>query len=138
MKKRKVGMVRANFIGAPEGYNLNNVAAILNEAFGLHNYLVGSALTTRDFRDVDIRCILDDADFDRLFGPAKNYSTNAFWSLICSAISEWISNRTNLKIDFQIQRQTDANNQYDGKRQCLGIFLRHAAVPGDRREEKKS
>lgn len=125
-------MNRANYIGAPEMFNLNNVAAVLNEAFGYHNYLVGSSIERRDFRDVDIRCILSDEEFDRLFQPYLpqtisgqtliNYATNARWSLVCSAISEWLSSRTGLKIDFQIQRQTEANTE-DGPRQALGIFI---------------
>src|SRR5690349_2568512 len=112
-------MKRANYIGAPEFYNLNNVAMVLNEAFGgYHNYLVGSSIERRDFRDVDIRCILDDAEFDRIFQHnSVNYSTNALWSLVCASISEWLSHRTGLKIDFQIQRQTDANKE-EGPRQC--------------------
>jgi hypothetical protein len=118
-------MKRANFIGAPEFYNLNNVATVLNEAFGMNNYLVGSAIERRDHRDVDIRCIMDDEEFDRLFGPKMpgNYSTNGLWSLMCASISEWLASRTGLKIDFQIQRRTQANAEYDGQRQCLGLFI---------------
>lgn len=117
-------MKRANWLGAPEAYNLNQVATVLNAAFGYHSYLVGSCLERRDHRDVDVRCILDDIEFDRLFRSHDlNYSTNGLWSLMCTSISEWLSNRTGLKIDFQIQRQSDANEQYHGRpRNCLGIF----------------
>jgi hypothetical protein len=122
---------RANYLGAPEAYNLNNVALILNEAFGVHNYLVGSCLTTRDYRDVDIRCILEDAEFNRLFkGCGECYQYHSLWSLMCASISEWLSNRTGLKIDFQIQRQTQANAENDGPRQCLGLFLQSPG-PGE-------
>ena len=126
-------MHRANYLGAPEAYNLNNVASVLNEAFGYNNYLVGSAITKRDFRDVDIRCILDDAEFERLFpGCTQNYSTYGLWSLMCGAISEWISHRTGLKIDFQIQRQTDANVQYPKEaRHCLGLFIKPEALKSE-------
>jgi hypothetical protein len=121
-------MHRANFLGAPEAYNLNNVAGVLNEAFGFNNYLVGSCLTTRDHRDVDVRCMLDDEDFNRIFqGCGQTYQYNALWSLMCAAISEWLSSRTGLKIDFQIQRNTEANEQYPKQpRHCLGIFLHKA------------
>jgi|SRR5579872_1122189 len=117
-------MKRANFIGAPEFYNLQCACAILNQAFGYNNYLVGSSLVRRDFRDVDIRCILDDEEFDRLFpGHPKNPSLDAFWSIICAAISEWLAKRTGLAIDFQIQRRTEANAENDGRRNCLGLFI---------------
>lgn len=119
-------MKRANFIGAPEFYNLQCACAVLVQAFGYHIYLVGSSLERRDFRDVDVRCILEDEEFDRLFPNLKgsSYNTNAFWSLICAAVSEWLSTRTNLKIDFQIQRQTEANAENDGQRHILGLFLK--------------
>ena len=117
-------MKRANFIGAPEFYNLQCACAILNQAFGYNNYLVGSSMLCRDFRDVDVRCILDDEEFDRLFPDCpKNTSLNAFWSLTCAAISEWLAKRTGLPIDFQIQRRTEANAENDGPRNCLGLFI---------------
>jgi hypothetical protein len=119
-------MKRANFIGAPEFYNLQCACAVLVQAFGYHLYLVGSSLERKDFRDVDVRCILDDQEFERLFPGlnGSNYSVNAFWCLMCSAIAEWLSMRTNLPIDFQIQRQSDANAENDGPRNALGLFLR--------------
>ena len=119
-------MHRANYIGAPEAYNLNNVCTVINEAFpGYGCFLVGSSIERRDFRDVDVRFIMDDHEFDRIFsGCTLNYSVNALWSLMCASISEWLSSRTGLKIDFQIQRQTDANEQYPNKpRQHLGMFV---------------
>lgn len=118
-------MIRANFIGAPQFYNLQCACAMLVEAFGYSIYLVGSSLERRDFRDVDVRCILSDDQFDRLFPniSGSNYQTDAFWCLACSAISEWLQTRTNLPIDFQIQRCTQANVENDGPRSALGLFI---------------
>lgn len=118
-------MVRANYLGAPEAYNLNNICRLLTDAFGWHNYLVGSCLERRDYRDVDIRCILPDEEFDRLFPDAQrtSWAYNALWSLMCASISEWIKNRTGLPIDFQIQRMTQANKEFSGPRHALGIFI---------------
>lgn len=119
---------RANFIGAPECFNLNLACQSINAAFSERSYgcfLVGSALKRKDFRDVDVRVILKDEEFDRLFPVERgNWSLDPLWSLLCAAISGWLSERTGLKIDFQIQRQTDANKEYDGPRHALGMFYR--------------
>lgn len=45
---------------------------------------------------------------------------NARWALFSGAISEWLKSRTGLPIDFQFQRQSDANRDYpDGERQAM-------------------
>lgn len=118
---------RANYIGAPHFFELNNACRVLVDAFGYHIYLVGSALDRRDYRDVDVRAILPDEEYARLFpGLSGNPSLNAMWSLLCSSISLWLAQRTGLPIDFQIQQQTEANaaNAHRrGKRHPLGMFL---------------
>jgi hypothetical protein len=120
-------MKRANWIGAPEMFNLNMACRSIVDAFGWHVYLVGSAMERRDHRDVDVRCILDDEEFDSLFpGPMARRSAwlDSKNSLLSSAISEWLSVRTGLKIDFQFQRSTEANAEYGGRpRSALGIFV---------------
>lgn len=123
--------VRANFLPAPHFYNLNQACTIINKAFpDGFCYLVGSSLERRDYRDVDVRLIIGDAAYDRLFPSGKDGSwTDARWSLIVTSISLWLSQQTNLPIDFQIQRQTQANESHDGKRAALGIFLDY---PGER------
>lgn len=122
-------MKRANYLGAPEAFLLNEACRTLTDAFGPHLYLVGSCLERRDYRDVDIRCILPDEEFDHLFPGAHdvNYGLNALWSVICSSISLWLSKHTGLPIDFQIQRRTEANKKYDGQRAAIGMFLERPA-----------
>jgi len=117
-------MKRANYIGAPHYFNLNQACLALVEAFGQHIYLVGSSMERRDFRDVDVRCIIDDAEYARLFpGLSGNPSVNGLWSLMCTSISEWLSNRTSLPVDFQIQKRSEANKEFDGPRSALGLFI---------------
>src|SRR5258708_26539824 len=96
---------RATFIGVPDFFNLNLAAGVLNDAFGYNTYLVGSAMERKDYRDVDVRCILYDEEYDRLFPPSfagetriRNQNVNPLWTLMCAAISEWLANRTGLKI----------------------------------------
>lgn len=124
---------RANYVAAPHFYNLNQACDIINRAFpeSFGCYLVGSALERRDYRDVDVRLIMEDAAYDRMFRNDSGWA-NPLWSLMCTSISLWLSKTTELPIDFQIQRQSTANAQHDGKRSPLGIFLDY---PGDRPSE---
>lgn len=121
-------MTRANWVPAPHFFELNLACRALVDAYGAHVYLVGSAIARRDYRDVDVRMILPDADFASLFPglSGSSPSHDARWSLLCSAISLWLSKRSGLPVDFQIQQMTEANSwsgQSKGHpRHPLGLF----------------
>ena len=84
-------------------------------------YLVGSCLERPDFRDVDIRVILDDKRFKQLFGDEGR---DPLRHLVQVAISEHYVKATGLRIDFQIQQRTSANARYPGgARHPLGMYL---------------
>lgn len=89
--------------------------------------LVGSVNHRADFRDVDVRVILVDDEFDRIFGEGTaddhgEAHRDSRWALICSALSEWVSSLSALPVDFQIQRMTEANTAYAGQfRNPLGL-----------------
>jgi hypothetical protein len=127
---------RANFLPAPHFYNLNQACHLINKAFsgGFGCYLVGSSLAKRDWRDVDVRLILEDGEYERLFrargdSPGGGW-LNPLWSLLCTSLSLWLKEQTGLPVDFQIQQQTNANAEHKGgKRSALGIFLDY---PGER------
>lgn len=72
-------------------------------AFGV--YLVGSAMTRPDYRDIDVRIILPDADHQAL-GTAINYRR------LNLMLTVWGKQVTGLPIDCQVQSQTLANTQY--------------------------
>lgn len=101
-------------------YHLAQAIRPLREAFGFGStFLVGSVMQRRDFRDVDIRVILDDDEFDAVFGTRK-----ALWSVFCYAVTAWLRAETGLPIDFQVQRFTEANEQHSGQgypRSALGL-----------------
>ncbi len=97
------------------------------EAFG-STYLVGTAQTGGPFRDVDVRTILTDAEFDRLFGDGGK----AVWGLICLSVGLMLAQQTGLPIDYQIQRMTEANETYPGgNRNPVGMGHRVYAGGGD-------
>lgn len=123
-------MTRANYLPAPAFFKLDHACQYINSALGDFGcFLVGSSMERKDWRDVDVRFVMEDANFDRLFPDIgdMNPSKCALWSLMCVTISDWLSNQTGLPIDFQIQRQNRANTLHTGPRSALGIFL---AYPG--------
>jgi hypothetical protein len=126
---------RANYVPSTAYFSLNHACTIINAALdGFGCYLVGSSLKRRDYRDVDVRYIMADAAYDRLFRTETGW-TNPLWSLMCVSFSLWLGQQTGLPIDFQIQRQTQANaNHGNEKRSALGIFLDY---PGERPSEVK-
>lgn len=114
---------RASWIGVPEQFELNEACQLINKAFG-QCYHVGSSLERRDWRDVDVRCIMDDAAFERAFGKSTGRNDlNPRWAITCIAISHWLQKRTGLPVDFQIQAQTPANDEFKGPRSALGLYL---------------
>jgi len=122
---------RANYVPAPHYFALNQACDVINRAFSNGSfgcYLVGSSLERANYRDVDVRCIMSDAAYDQLFRTEQTWC-NPLWSLMCTSISVWLAQMTGLPIDFQIQRQSHANEKHPGKRSALGVFLDY---PGER------
>jgi len=116
-------------VGMPAALHLDAFAREINEAFGHIPYLVGTAAQGKQWRDVDVRLILPDDEFDHLFADATHpggryrIQGNAMWALLCTALADLARQRTGLPIDFQIQRATEANAKYDGPRVPLGLYV---------------
>ena len=102
----------------PAGIWLNKFGTIVTDAFGHVPYQVGSSLFTKEWRDVDVRLILPDDEFDRRFGqpPSELNRKLAAFTLAFASLGREM---TGLPIDFQIQRQTEANAKYPGNRSAL-------------------
>lgn len=102
---------------------LDQACVPLAAAFG-GTYLVGTAQSGGPYRDVDVRTILGDEEFDRLFGDEPGRRR---WAIICMGIGWLLAQQTGLPIDYQIQRQTEANAKYDGPRNPIGRRRTYAA-----------
>jgi hypothetical protein len=91
----------------------------ISEAFGHGVFHVGTSASGREgFRDVDVRLILSDKKHDRL-RKAVGTRGIAFMGL---AFGQYVASLTDLPIDFQIQRQTEANHHHPNKfRNPLGM-----------------
>jgi predicted nucleotidyltransferase len=109
-------------IGMPAALKLEVFGRLIYDAFGDYAYLVGSALFGKTWRDVDVRLILFDEEYDRQgLGDPRSPHSNRKWVSLVFAFSALGREVTGLPIDFQIQQQTEANREYDSARSCIGI-----------------
>ena len=65
---------------------------------------------------------MDDDKFTALFGSDR--TLNPFWSLLNVSVSEYLRRRTNLPIDFQVQRRSRVkDDDWAKRREPLGIYM---------------
>lgn len=98
---------------------LDSACQPLLEAFGWSTYLVGTAMEPRDGkppRDIDVRTIMGDKRHDKL---KKAIGTKGI-AFLGIAVGQYLASLTGLPIDYQIQRQTEANALHSGPRNPLG------------------
>jgi hypothetical protein len=110
-------------VGRQQGWLLRLFGAHVSQAFGHTPYQVGSSLTEkRGWRDVDVRLILPDDEYEGFFGdpftPDHRAPRLHMWDLAWTTLGRDL---TKLPIDFQFQQQTLANEQFDGVRSALLI-----------------
>jgi hypothetical protein len=116
-------------VGMPAALYLEEFGAAVWDAFGTNAYHVGSSLEgDRDYKDVDVRLILDDATYEAQgYGDPRDPHGNLKWRAMTMAFSALGQRMTGLPIDFQIQQQTLANKQSVGHpRSALGLSVRIA------------
>ena len=118
----------AHYLGVTQFLELRFAAAIVKgvfrSSFGI--YLVGSAMTRKDWRDVDVRHIIGDDEFEDRFGEfIEPYDRNHFLRAFNLGVSEWMRARCHLPVDYQVQPITKANELYpspDNPRNGLGLL----------------
>lgn len=116
-------------VGMPQLLVLNAWGSLVQDALGERPYLVGSAATSKQWRDVDVRVMLDDDDFAAMFGePWASAAWSPKWCAFCMAFAAWGREFTGLPIDFQIQPMSHANERHDGPRIPLA-FRSHPTFP---------
>ena len=118
-------VTKPNHIGAPACFKLEQCCQMLTDAFGHYGvYQVGSSLEHPNWRDVDVRYILPDDEFTKLFPLAgAHWEHDPRWLILNVAIAEWLRSQTGLPIDFQFQPQTHANERHKGQRNALGLRI---------------
>lgn len=108
----------------PHGIWLAKFGMIVADHFGDVPYQVGSSLSSKDWRDVDVRLILDDVEFDRLFGEPRSAQLNSKLAAVTLAFSALGTAMTGLPIDFQIQPQSWADEKYGGQPRSALLQIR--------------
>lgn len=103
----------------PAAIWLTKFGTIVRDYFGQVPYQVGSSLERKDWRDVDVRLILDDDEFTARFGRIQNAECNRKLAAITLAFATLGREMTGLPVDFQIQPQTWANDHHRGARSAL-------------------
>ena len=98
---------------------LDHACQPLREAFPSYGpYLVGTASERGPYRDVDVRLIMEDAEYHKL---AEAVGMPAIWFLGLG-LGQYLASLTGLPIDFQFQRATEANKAHGDKmRNPLGL-----------------
>lgn len=109
--------LRTNYLTVAQNFALEAALSVLNDA-GCGAYMVGSCMERPNFRDVDLRCVLDDAEFEQRFGGQR-----VRLRLLNAALSEWIAARTGLPIDFQFQARTESDRYKGRPRNPMGILI---------------
>ena len=108
-------------VGMPQALLLQEFGEHVFRAFGYLPYHVGSSLTDKHgWRDVDVRLIIPDAEYERMgLGDPRLQHLNARWVSLVLAWSAFGKTLTGLPIDFQIQQQSYANETEDHPRSAL-------------------
>lgn len=91
--------------------------------FGRPVYLVGSALEESHPRDIDVRVVLSDEEFDARWGNPKDWHVRGEgwrqYAFDMGKLCKQGSRRLMLNLDFQVQRFS-STKEYAGKR-CLRL-----------------
>lgn len=118
----------ASYLSPPDLHRLNWACRPIRDAFDATPYLVGSVLTRPDYRDIDVRLILEDETVARMFGHGRrrdpNVPAEAVRLLVNISLSDLITKMAQppAPIDFQIQSMTEANVPEHGMRNPLGVW----------------
>lgn len=122
--------------GMPAGIWLGKFGVIVADYFGHTAYHVGSSLARKDWRDVDVRLILPDDEFNARFGRLRSAEVNPKLAAVTLAFCALGKEMTGLPVDFQIQPMSHANDRYgEEPRSALVEFRQPVADPADDKEE---
>lgn len=101
--------------GMPAEIWLNKFGVLLNDVYGHTAYQVGSSVHSKEWRDVDVRLMLPDEEYDAMFGDLCN-KLNPKLAALTLAWCALAKEMTGLPVDFQFQRLSKANEKYPANR----------------------
>lgn len=95
---------RAWGVGMPALLRLHEFGRLVHQAFGRYPALVGSALTTKHPRDIDVRLALPADEYAALVGPEREFGQpGTRWAAFAVAFAAAGREITGLPVDFQLQ-----------------------------------
>ena len=107
-------------VGWPAQLWLHEFGRLVRQAFGHTAYLVGSAASGKDWRDVDVVVMLPADEWAAMFGsPPGRIAAVPKARALCMAFSALGQQMTGLPIDFKIQEAEWANQFHSGPREAL-------------------
>ena len=106
-------MKRNNFVAMPHFAALNFACRELACAFGGRVYLVGSAIASREHRDVDLRHTLPDERMRELFGTVDLAMGTALGQYLALVVSRHLRTLTELPVDYQFQSESKFKAEND-------------------------
>lgn len=119
MTDRADGRRRVSYLTLTQFRTVDDWCGHVRRMFDTAPILVGSSNTRPDWRDIDIRLVMADGQFDTLDGIVSVVRLN-------HVVSLWGTAATGLPIDFQVQRRTEAD-MHDGFANPMGV---RSASPG--------
>lgn len=109
------------YVGMPRALKLNQFAAHVKQAFNAYNnvYLVGSALKTKEWHDLDIVVILSDEEWARHFVSPESRFLDPKWIALVLAFSALGKEMLECAVDFQIHPKSYSDINFPGERLLL-------------------
>lgn len=123
------------YVGQPGMHRLDAWGAMLKNVFGVYPMLVGSAVVSREWRDIDVVVVLGRDEFYGWTGSMAG----AGWrfNAICTSFSLWGKEMTGLPIDFKLQFADAAALTFKGRpRHVLGCL--YVEKPAEEKEAPKN
>jgi len=91
-------------VGMPAWLYLHQFGDLCEDAFGSPAFLVGSALATKQPRDIDVVVQMTDSEFMERIGPAADFGKpGTRWAALTMAFAELGRKMTGCSIDFKVQ-----------------------------------
>jgi hypothetical protein len=114
-------------IGPHQQLLLDQFGQLVEAAWGELGYRVGSSTRGADWRDIDIRVMLSNDEFERRLGRVWQEGLRHRHLPYRAEMLAWSTlghKMTGLPIDFQVQRLTEADAKYpDGYRIPIGLAM---------------
>lgn len=107
------------YVGMPKALYLDMFGRYVRDMFDSDVFLVGSALKTKDWKDIDVVVVISDSLWNNLgFGDPSNRFKNKKWISYCLSISSFGKSLLGCEVDFQIHSKTHSETIHTNDPKC--------------------